>query len=121
MDIGGVNANYLQYLNEMGSTQSSKQVEKSLQGDYTNATDDELMKVCKEFEAYFLEQVFKEMMKTIPESESLDNGNAQLVDFFKDNVVQELAAQSTEQNSLGLAQTMYEQMKRNISPVILDA
>jgi Rod binding domain-containing protein len=29
-------------------------------------------------------------------------------------MIQELASQSTEQNSLGLAQTLYEQMKRNL-------
>ena len=36
-----------------------------------------------------------------------------LVDYFKDNMIQELATQSTETNSLGLAQMLYEQMKRN--------
>ena len=30
-------------------------------------------------------------------------------------MIQELAKQSTETNSIGLAQTMYEQMKRNYS------
>jgi len=37
----------------------------------------------------------------------------QLIDYFKENTIQELASESTEQNSLGLAQMLYEQMKRN--------
>ena len=36
-----------------------------------------------------------------------------LVDFFKDNALQELASTSTERDGLGLAQMLYEQMKRN--------
>src|SRR5574344_1925186 len=31
--------------------------------DYSQATDDELMSVCKDFESYFLEQVLKSMEK----------------------------------------------------------
>ena len=72
-----------------------------------------LMKVCKEFESYFLEQVFKEMNKTIPKSEYQSQSTSNLVDYFKDNTIQKLASDSTEQNSLGLAQMLYEQMKRN--------
>ena len=76
-------------------------------------SDDELMKVCKEFESYFLEQVFKEMNKTIPKSEYQSQSTSNRVDYFKDNTIQKLASDSTEQNSLGLAQMLYEQMKRN--------
>ena len=68
------------------------------------------MDACKQFEAYFLEQMFEEMVKTIPKSEQ-SNSNSALVDYFKDNMIQELAAQSTETNSLGLAQMLYDQMK----------
>ena len=41
------------------------------------------------------------------------NPNDTLVDFFKDNALQELASTSTEKQGLGLAQMLYEQMKRN--------
>ena len=37
----------------------------------------------------------------------------QLMDYYKDEMVQQIASDSTEQNSLGLAQMLYEQMKRN--------
>ena len=81
--------------------------------DLSKATDDELMDACKQFESYFLEQMFKEMMKTIPESEDTSSSNSQLMDYYKDEMVQQIASDSTEQNSLGLAQMLYEQMKRN--------
>ena len=53
------------------------------------------------------------MMKTIPESEDTSSSNSQLMDYYKDEMVQQIASDSTEQNSLGLAQMLYEQMKRN--------
>lgn len=92
---------------------TSKLQDKLNSSDYSKATDDELMDACKQFESYFLEQMFKEMMKTIPESEDTSSSNSQLMDYYKDEMVQQIASDSTEQNSLGLAQMLYEQMKRN--------
>ena len=99
------------------ANQTASKLQNQLNGsDYTKATDDELMDACKQFEAYFLEQMFKEMMKTIPESDETSSSNSQLMDYYKDEMVQQIASDSTEQNSLGLAQMLYEQMKRITSP-----
>ena len=100
------------YTNVANQT-ASKLQDKLNSSDYSKATDDELMDACKQFESYFLEQMFKEMMKTIPESEDTSSSNSQLMDYYKDEMVQQIASDSTEQNSLGLAQMLYEQMKRN--------
>lgn len=81
--------------------------------DYSNSTDEELLEACKEFEAYFVEQMFKEMAKTIPESEEISSYASGIKEYFQGNLLQEIASDSTEQNSLGLAQMLYEQMKRN--------
>ncbi len=109
MDISSLNmyTSYIQDTANSNKTTSSM----NLNTDYSKASDDELMDACKQFEAYFLEQVFKEMAKTIPSSEEDGGSNGALVDYFKDSMIQELSAQSTETNSLGLAQMLYEQMK----------
>ena len=78
-----------------------------------DATDAELMDACKQFEAYFLEQMFKSMMDTVPKNEEMSGSGSALMDYYTDEMVQQLASDSTEQNSLGLAQMLYEQMKRN--------
>ena len=78
-----------------------------------SATAEELMDACKQFESYFLEQMFKQMWATVPESELSSGSSNALVDYYKDEMTRTLAEQSTEQNSLGLAQMLYEQMKRN--------
>ena len=112
MDIGNITSTYND-IYASASSQSTAKLEGQLETDYTSATDAELMDACKQFEAYFLEQMFKEMLKTIPESEETSGSTGSLVDYYKDQMVQNIAADSTEQNSLGLAQTLYEQMKRN--------
>ena len=72
------------------------------------------MEVCKEFESYLLEQVYKNMLKTTKLDDEDEDPNAQLVDFFKDQTIQEITKMSTEQNSIGLAQMLYDQMKVNM-------
>ena len=111
MEIDGMSSIYTDYLTN--TSESLDQTTKVTGKNYANATDDELMDACKEFETYFLEQVFKEMQKTVDLTGSENSSNKALLDYYEDNMVQELATQSTEQNSLGLAQTLYEQMKRN--------
>lgn len=44
----------------------------TISGDLSSASDEELMDVCKDFEAYFVEQVMKEMKKMIPEDDNKD-------------------------------------------------
>jgi len=113
MDMSGINSAYTDYLTGQITGTKTDALKDKLNTDYSKATDEELMAACKQFEAYFLEQVFKGMQKTIPESEFSSSSTSTLVDYYKDNMIQELATQSTETNSIGLAQTMYEQMKRN--------
>lgn len=112
MDIGGLGSTYNDIYASASNAAASK-LEGQLKSDYSGATDDELMSACKQFEAYFLEQVFKGMMKTIPRSEEGSSSNSTMMDYFKDEMIQKVAADATEQNSLGLAQMLYEQMKRN--------
>lgn len=112
MDISGISA-YTDYLSSQNTTETKldNTIKKT---DYAQADDDKLMEACQEFEAYFLEMVFKEMEKTVDcfKEESGDPNN-NLVDYFQDNTVQKLAETSTKTQGLGLAQTLYEQMKRN--------
>ena len=112
MDIGSLSDSYMDLLKTQKS-QTAAKLEQQNKKDYSNATDEELMDACKEFEAYFVEQMFKEMVKTIPESENSSSYASNLIDYYKDNMIQEIASESTEQGSLGLAQMLYEQMKRN--------
>lgn len=114
MDFSGVTSMYADtYAN--ATNQAADRLQNKWNGtNYNKATDDELMDACRQFEAYFVEQMFKEMMKTIP-SESGGSGSMDsMMDYFKDQMVQGIAEETANQNGgLGLAQMLYEQMRRN--------
>jgi len=113
LDITGLSSSYSDIISSQAQNVQSQKLQDSVSGDYSNATAEELMDACKQFEAYFLEQVFKGMENTIPKNEGGDASTQNLLDYFKDSTIQQLAADSTETNGLGLAQMLYEQMKRN--------
>lgn len=114
MDFSSVTSMYADtYAN--ASNQAADRLQNKLNGaDYAKATDDELMDACKQFEAYFVEQMFKAMMKTIP-SEAENSGSMNsMLDYYKDQMIQSVAEETSNQNGgLGLAQMLYEQMRRN--------
>ena len=113
MDISGLSNIYTDYMNQQADNVSSKKMQDTVSKDYSKATDEELLDVCKQFESYFMEQVFKQMEKTIIKDESSSGQTTALVDYFKDSALQELTKTSTETQGLGIAQMLYEQMKRN--------
>ena len=114
MDISGLMGSYFDTATS-GVSQSGNKISQMTEEEIKQKSDDELMEVCKEFESYFLEQVFKEMAKSVEifKGDDKDDSTSKMVDFFKENTIAELASQSTDKNSLGLAQMLYEQMKRN--------
>ncbi len=112
MDISSLSSAYADLYGTQQSQTTSK-VEEILDGDMTQKTDEELMDACKQFEAYFVEQMFKKMMDTVPKSEGTSSYGSNMTEYMQDSLLQEIATESTEGNSLGLAQMLYEQMKRN--------
>lgn len=110
------------YTDYAAKTQYSNDVQKTVSSTSSESTQEELMDACKQFEAYFLEQVYKEMSKTV---EAFKNDDSQmsdalsmtssnsLVDYFKDLTIQDIASTTAENQSNGLAQMLYENMSRN--------
>lgn len=119
MDMSGLTMNYTDYLS-MTKDVSTTKTENAVNAISKDSTDEELMNACKQFESYLLEQVFKEMQKTIsfdddekPSSLGFSTGDDNsLIEYFKEQAIASIASQSTEQNGLGIAQMLYEAMKR---------
>lgn len=95
------------------ANQTANKLQNTLDGVKGTASKDELMDACRQFEAYFVEQMFKSMMKTVPSEGNTSNYTSTMMDYYKDQMIQTMAAETTNQNSIGLAQMLYEQMKRN--------
>lgn len=116
MELAGISSSaYADYIKDQSAAAGTQLKETISKTDYSQASEDELLGACKQFESYFLEQVFKEMQKTVDcfKSDEDSDPNDNLVDYFQDSAIQKLATTSTEIQGLGLAQMLYEQMKRN--------
>ncbi len=117
-DISGINASALtEYAMQESKNASTVALQKKLEGAAASGAkpkDDELWEACKSFEAYFLEQMFKEMQKSVDalKPETDDKSTSTLVDYFKDQTLQEICSTSADTQSNGFAQMLYENMKR---------
>lgn len=114
MDINGLNTDYTNYLSQ--SSAASARMDQIKNKDYENASDEELMDACKQFEEYFVEMTLKEVFKTVDlfgTGESSSGAMSTSKDLMKDSIVQKFAEKITEESNFGLAQQLYESMKRN--------
>lgn len=85
-------------------------LEQKLSGDLSNASEQELMDVCKSFESYLVEQVLKQAKETLAPSEEDEN---EYISMFSDNLYEAYAEQITENGEIGLAQQLFEAMKKD--------
>lgn len=103
------------YLNGlMTSRQSAKasSLASSLSGlDAAEASDEELLEACKGFEAYLVEQMLKGMKNTIPKDK--DEKENDYLTQFGDMLYQNVAETIADKGELGLANELFEAMKRN--------
>ncbi len=105
----GSDANYYSVSNIPGNTMKADKITSTLNN--KEATDQELMDACKSFESYLIEQVFKNMEKTVLKDEDKEEND--YLAQFGDMLQEEYAEQTTESGNLGIAQMLYESMKRN--------
>lgn len=115
MNISGVGSVYADFMTSQASNNKAESLQNKLANGSASTDDDELKAACKEFESYFVEQVFTAMLETTKVfSDDKEDGYAtKMVDYFKDFAVQELCDNVTDGDGLGLANILYEQMKRN--------
>ena len=74
------------------------------------ASDEEKLSACKEFEAYFVEKIIKMMHDSVKSEEEEDDPYIQQ---FGDMQYEAYAKEIAESGQLGLAQQLFEAMKRN--------
>ena len=134
-DIISNNLSGLNSLYTDSTTYSSKtsSLENTLNySDLSTADSDKLMSVCKDFEEYFVEQMVKSMVKMASvdgssdaddysslfglSSDSDDSYLSSMSSYYGSQMVTKLTeslCDDTNGNGIGLAKTLYEQMKRN--------
>lgn len=102
----------INYNTQSTSNINSEKLSSKLQNvNGTGVSDEELMEVCNDFESYMVEQVLKNMEKTIMKDEE-ESSSSSYLDMFGDTMYQEYSKTIAEQTDLGIAQLLYESMKR---------
>lgn len=104
----GNNLGYNSINSVLDSSKNTNKLDEQL-SNTDNMNDEELQEVCKSFETYFVEQMFKEMRKTV---QSSDESN-EYISYFGDMQYKEYAEEIAENNGVGIAKLLYESMKRN--------
>lgn len=98
-------------LNQKNASEAkATSLQQSLKNLDKNATDEELMAACKSFESYLVEQVLNKTREAlIPEKEDEN----EYLKMFGDKLYTEYATMISDSGQLGLAQKLYEAMKRD--------
>lgn len=105
MDVSGIN----KYSSMIDSSNYSK-YENKINPAKEDATDEELMNACKAFEQYMVEQVYKAAEGTIMKAEE----ESDYEQYFGDMRIEQYAKSVTDQGKIGLAQKLYDSMKKNV-------
>ena len=115
MDFLSINNNYYNGLMEnTAAGMTTKKLTDSVRKAENVSEDEELMKACKSFEAYMVEQVMAKM-EEISHIDGVDSEkDNEYMAMFNDSFIKDKAELLTENTDLGIAKMLYESMKRNI-------
>lgn len=72
-------------------------------------TDEELLKTCRDFESLFVNQMFKEMRKTIPKDGLIPTSQEQ--ELFTGMFDEEVSKMISNSGRMGLAEMMFQQLR----------
>lgn len=78
------------------------------------STDEETLEACKQFEAYMVEQMYKNMEESAKLfSDDDDDSSSDYVDMFSDNYYQDIAEKMVNSGQgLGIAEQLYDSIMK---------
>lgn len=112
MNISGINHNFNNYIQTASKDQAKQdEFEKKLLSAAEKQDDEALKKACKDFEGYFLQQLFSEMRKTIPDGGLTEASPGRTI--FEDMLYEEYAKNISAGRGTGIADMLYKQLAKN--------
>jgi len=87
-----------------------------LKNAYSSGDKEKLKQVCREFEGIMLQMMYKQMKKTVPESELLPASSGR--EIFQEMLDEELINNAT-QRGIGLSDVLYRQLSMNMDKTYL--
>lgn len=76
----------------------------------------DLMKASQQFESYFINEMLKEMRKTVPTDDDIMGGSNNDQQIFTDMADQAVADSVSKQGSFGIAKMLYSQLSKSLPP-----
>ena len=95
---------------------SSAALTERLKSATDTTSDTEMLEACKEFEQYFVEQMLKEMKKTIPDDPLLSDN--EYMNMFEDQMFQSVAEKITDGGQFGIAKQLYEDIQKQAGKTV---
>lgn len=120
LDVSTLTSYASSLLSNAKSNAVANETKSSINSVGKNSSDDELLGACKQFESYLWEQILKEVDKTTNLFGTGAEGSyaANMMNTFSDTFVQAFSDKLTSAGGdNSLAQTLYEQLKRNYASV----
>ncbi len=98
-------------LNASGTSEAKSSALSSKLSNLENASDEELMEACRSFESYLIETVLQKTKDAlVPKDEDEEN---EYMKMFGDKLYEGYAKTIAESGQLGIAQKLFEAMKRD--------
>jgi len=113
MDIKGIGNDITKAYNNISNSQTSEAEFKAMfEKAIKERDDEELMEACEGFEAYFVQRLFKEMRKTIPDGGLFESSNEK--EIYEDMLDEKYSETISKSNGAGIATALYKQLTPRI-------
>lgn len=111
MEIKGIGNDIVSAYSDIGSSEATQDEFKRVFDEALASKDDvELKQACESFESYYVQQLFKSMRKTIPESDFLNSGNEK--EIYTDMLDEEYSKVISKSHGYGIADALYKQLSK---------
>jgi flagellar protein FlgJ len=112
MDISSIGGNLNSYVDSIIKQKSDKKDFNKLLNDAVNTKDDEELKdACKQFETYYIKQLFKEMKKSVPNGGLYEKSHGR--NIYEDMLDNEYAKEASKVRGIGIADALYRQLSKD--------
>jgi flagellar protein FlgJ len=116
MNISGINNNFVNSAIDNAKAQSMEgDFEATLKKALDEKDDEQLKKVCTDFESIMLNMMYKQMKSTVTKSELIPEESGR--EMFESMLDDELVNQSSQKGDIGLGDLLYKQMKKQLANV----
>jgi peptidoglycan hydrolase FlgJ len=85
------------------------QIQKSKESDLSGNDHNGLKQLCQDFESIFINSLFQEMRKSIPDEGYLEHDIG--MDIFQEMMDMEVAGEMSRRGGIGLGRLLYEQLQ----------